>query len=197
MVSQNTIGELVKKYQTTELNVVREYCQHLFLSYLYQKRFSERILFKDGTALRLIYNSPRFSEDLDFSGFNIKMKELEVIFLNTLMDIEKGGIKVYLKESKVTSGGYLGIIIFEILDYKDEIRLEVSLRNKKKIKGEFHIINSDYIPPFTLVSLIEKQLIEEKIKALQERAKPRDFFDIYFYSVQIYPWKKVNWIFLG
>lgn len=37
----------------------------------YQEKEAEAILFKGGTALRLIYQSPRFSEDLDFSGFKI------------------------------------------------------------------------------------------------------------------------------
>ncbi len=180
MISERTIKDLVKKYQSTESNVVREYCQHLFLSFFYQKKISERILFKGGTALRLVYNSPRFSEDLDFSGFNIKIKGLETIFLDTLIDIENTGIKVLLKESKITSGGYLGILSFEIRDFKDEIRIEVSLRNKQKIKGELNLINSDYQPAFNVIVLPEKQLVEEKIKALLERTKPRDFFDIYF-----------------
>lgn len=180
MISRETIRKLVEKYQTIELNVVREYCQHLFLSYFYQKKDAEHILFKGGTALRVLYNSPRFSEDLDFSGFNIQKKELENIILATILDIEKTGIDIELGETKFTSGGYLGILSFRVLDFKDMIRIEISLRGKQKIKGELNLINSDYIPPFSVISLPQEQLVEEKIKALLERAKPRDFFDIYF-----------------
>ena len=49
----------------------------IFLSYLYQEPGSEKLLFKGGTALRIVFKSPRFSEDLDFSGFNFKHAEIE------------------------------------------------------------------------------------------------------------------------
>ena len=32
--------------------------------------------FKGGTALRIIFKSPRFSEDLDFSAYNISIPEI-------------------------------------------------------------------------------------------------------------------------
>lgn len=180
MISEKTIKELTRKYQTTEVNITREYCQHLFLSYFYQKKRSEQILFKGGTALRMIYNSPRFSEDLDFTAVNIKMGEIEDIFIDSILDIKNTGIEVELKEGKITSGGYLGIVLFRFLDFKGVIQIEVSLRKKGKIKSEVNLINSDYIPPFTVINLSQEQLSKEKVKALLERAKPRDFFDIYF-----------------
>ncbi|RKY29464.1 MAG: hypothetical protein DRP74_08785 [Candidatus Omnitrophota bacterium] len=180
MISEKTIKELAHKYQTTEINVIREYCQHLFLSYFYQKKKSEHILFKGGTALRVIYESPRFSEDLDFTAVNIKIPEIEEIFIDSILDIEKTGIEVELEESKITSGGYLGIVFFRFLDFKGIIQLEVSLRNKGKVNSEINLINSDYVPPFNVISLSQERLAKEKVRALLERAKPRDFFDIYF-----------------
>ncbi|MEW5758666.1 MAG: nucleotidyl transferase AbiEii/AbiGii toxin family protein [Candidatus Omnitrophota bacterium] len=180
MLSKKYITELAQKYQTTETNIAREYCQHLFLSYFYQKKNSNQILFKGGTALRIIYNSPRFSEDLDFSAFNIKLKMLEDIFLNSIVDIENTGIKAEIKEAKPTSGGYLGIAYFNFLDFREAIQVEVSLRSKKIIKPEINLINASYAPPFNIASLPQKLLIEEKIEALLSRAKPRDFFDLYF-----------------
>ena len=65
MISNDTIRQFALKYQTTELNVRREYFQHLFLSYFYKQEGSERVFFNGGTALRLIYHSARFSEDLE------------------------------------------------------------------------------------------------------------------------------------
>ncbi|MBN1444929.1 MAG: nucleotidyl transferase AbiEii/AbiGii toxin family protein [Candidatus Omnitrophica bacterium] len=61
------------QYKTTEINIAREYVQHLFLSSLYREKSSEKVLFKGGTALRIVFQSPRFSEDLDFSGFGINL----------------------------------------------------------------------------------------------------------------------------
>lgn len=181
MISKDLIAELTHKYQTTQVNVAREYCQHLFLSYFYQKRKSDHVLFKGGTAIRFLYNSPRFSEDLDFTAYNTNMRQIETIFIDSLDDVAQTGIDVKLEEAKATSGGYFGIVRFTFLDFKQTIQIEVSMRPKKsKIVPEVSLISSDYIPPYNIISLAEKDLIEEKIQALLDRAKPRDFFDIYF-----------------
>ena len=66
MISEDTIQAIAKKEQATELNVRREYFQHVFLSHLYRQSESDQTYFKGGTALRLIYRSQRYSEDLDF-----------------------------------------------------------------------------------------------------------------------------------
>lgn len=192
MISLKTIEELTKKHQTTEINIAREYCQHLFLSYLYQKKKSEAILFKGGTALRIIYQNPRFSEDLDFSCFGIKIKDLEGVILNTISEVENTGIKIEIKDAKITSGGYLGIFYFEFLNFREALRMECSFRGKTRIKPEVTLVNSDYIPPFNIFCLPYKQLIEEKIKALLERAKPRDFYDVYFLLRMNLPMDKTN-----
>src|SRR3989338_4633161 len=102
MISEIQIKNLVNKFQTTEVNIRREYIQHLFLSYFYQDKDAFKILFKGGTALRLIYNSPRFSEDLDFSCPFATLAQIEKPIEETLISIEREGIKVNLGESKVT-----------------------------------------------------------------------------------------------
>jgi predicted nucleotidyltransferase component of viral defense system len=90
---------------------VREYIQHLFLAELYKIREADKLLFKGGTALRVAFLSPRFSEDLDFTGVNIfRHKEIDDWFLAVLAELEKMGIDIYFKEAKPTSGGYLGLI---------------------------------------------------------------------------------------
>src|SRR3990167_5357403 len=110
MLSQDQIKNIANKYQTTELNVKREYFQHLFLSYFYQQPEVDRIYFKGGTALRIIYNSARFSEDLDFSSSYTGVEEIEKALESTLNQIEKEGIEVDLEEAKTTSGGFLSLV---------------------------------------------------------------------------------------
>lgn len=180
MLSQESLKEFTKKFQTTQDNIIREYCQHLFLSYFYQRNESERVLFKGGTALRFIYKSPRFSEDLDFSGFKIGLVEIENLFVNTLTDIEKEGFGIKLEEAKPTTGGYIGIVYFNFLDYKTKIKIEVSLRPGLLIRGAVTLIANDYIPAYNIIHLPREKIVKEKINALLERAKPRDFYDFYF-----------------
>jgi predicted nucleotidyltransferase component of viral defense system len=42
------------------------------------------------------------------------------------------------------------------------------------------LIASDLLPAYTVTLLPEELLVEEKLAALLERTKPRDFFDCYF-----------------
>jgi predicted nucleotidyltransferase component of viral defense system len=187
MLSKENLEEFTRKKQTDIQNIVREYIQHLFLSYLYQIPNSERLLFKGGTALRIILKNPRFSEDLDFTGLHITQKMVEELFTVTLANIEKSGIEVELEEGKNTTGGYLGIATFTTYDNKIQIRIEVSLRDGKKYKGTRAVVANDYIPTYTLVHLPTEYLIEGKIQALLSRYKPRDFYDYFFLLNNDYP----------
>lgn len=89
MITGEKIRELATIKHTTELNVRSEYVQHLFLSYFYQQPESGTVFFKGGTALRIVNNSSRFSEDIDFSTTLYEIEPLEKAILNTLEDIEK------------------------------------------------------------------------------------------------------------
>ncbi len=176
MLSQDQIKNLRNRFQTTEVNIRREYFQHLFLSYFYQQPQTLNIFFKGGTALRLLYNSPRFSEDLDFSTTYVDIKEIEEAVLNTLHDIQRENITLELQESKLTTGGYLGTIEFE---NSIPILLQISLRQGDK-KGQIITVPNDFIPSYTITSLDQKQLVGEKLQAFFDRKKPRDFYDLYF-----------------
>ena len=87
MLTKERLLIVQNKYQTFKENVYREYAQHLFLSSLYQVKNSNKILFKGGTAYRIAYKSPRFSEDLDFSACQIGKKEIEEIILSALENL--------------------------------------------------------------------------------------------------------------
>ncbi|MBI3985059.1 MAG: nucleotidyl transferase AbiEii/AbiGii toxin family protein, partial [Candidatus Levybacteria bacterium] len=178
MISQDEIKKIINKNQTTQLNIRREYLQHLFLSYFYKQPQTEAIYFKGGTALRVIYQSPRFSEDLDFSTGN-DITTIENVIIQTLTEIEKTGVNTQLKEAKKTSGGYLAAVVFDFLGQTISILLQISLRQGKQ-KGEVVTIVSDFILPYIVISLSRQQLIDEKMQALLSRQKPRDFYDLYF-----------------
>ncbi|MDO8639185.1 MAG: nucleotidyl transferase AbiEii/AbiGii toxin family protein [Candidatus Daviesbacteria bacterium] len=180
MIGDEEIQKLATRYQTSAGNVRREYFQYLFLFYFYQQPKAKDIFFKGGTALRIIYNSPRFSEDLDFSCGRIDYKEIENLIEDTLAQIEKENVKFNLKEAKQTTGGFLAIISFEVFEQPIDIKIEISLR-KGEGKGEIMgVTNNDYVPPYNIITVTEEQLVAEKIEALLNRKKPRDFYDLYF-----------------
>ena len=179
MITTESIKTLASKLQTTELNVRREYCQHLFLSNFYQQPLTDQVFFKGGTALRVIYNSPRFSEDLDFSSSLTSVQALEDAVLGALAEIARENVDVDIAEAKTTSGGYLSIVNFLGEGAPISVQLEISLREGEK-RGEAVTIVSDFIPAYTILALDRQQLINEKIQALISRKKARDFYDLYF-----------------
>lgn len=179
MIDQSLIKTIAKKQQTTEVNARREYIQHLFLNYFYQQPSTNKIFFKGGTALRLVYGSPRFSEDLDFSSKEIAINIIEREALEVLKEIEREGIKTEIVESKSTSGGYLGIFSFKLVETTVALRLEISSRDRR-VKGEVVTVAGDFIPAYTIVVLPLEQLVGQKIRALLQRQKPRDWYDLYF-----------------
>ncbi|OQA89857.1 MAG: hypothetical protein BWY26_01515 [Elusimicrobia bacterium ADurb.Bin231] len=180
MLSRESISEIAAKNQTGELNVLREYFQHVFLANLYRTIGTDKIAFKGGTALRIVYNSPRFSEDLDFSSA-IKPYHLNGILEETIAKIKYEGFDLQVNESKETSGGFLAIYEFSAHGWNIRVELNISARQKAgAVKSNTVLITTPLYPPYTIVALDEKILIKEKIEALVYRKKPRDIFDLYF-----------------
>lgn len=179
MLSYDKIKQFSVKSQTNELNIRREYFQHLFLQNLYQQRGASSIFFKGGTAIRLVYKSPRFSEDLDFSTSKITNKSAETFVENTLLEIERIGIDTNIKESKLTSGGYLAIIRCKAWESETGLKVEISIRDKNP-SGRVLLLSNDYIQAYPISVLSQDTIASEKITALLTRSKPRDFYDLYF-----------------
>lgn len=113
MLDKIFLQKLAVKIQTSYGNVGREYIQHLFLRSFYTKSGSQNFLFKGGTSLRFVFGSPRFSQDLDFTGVK-NGKNYEKVLEETLYDLSNEGIKVELTESKPTTGGHLANIVITL-----------------------------------------------------------------------------------
>ena len=188
MISLDAIRKLAIQYRTSEYpNIAREYFQHLFLSQLYRMEKSDNLLFKGGTGLRIIYGSPRFSEDLDFSIFRveryIQKKFIEDLFSAVLAEIEKMGIRVGLgPKPGETAEGYYGDAVFHIYDYQPiSVSINISARNGRDIKGEIDSVANDFVPTYNILHLSQELLVDEKVfDALLRRGKARDFYDLYF-----------------
>lgn len=188
MITNEVLEKLSRQYQMGVFpNIVREYFQHIFLGELYKLPGAEKMFFKGGTALRIIYGSPRFSEDLDFSLFGVMQQEakffVEGLFVHVLAEIERFGIKVELGEKiGPTSGGYFGVATFRLFEYPSVgMEINVSSRNGRNIVGEVDSVANNFVPTYTVIHLPQNELVEEKIfDALIKRKKPRDFYDLYF-----------------
>ncbi|MBU1349970.1 nucleotidyl transferase AbiEii/AbiGii toxin family protein [Patescibacteria group bacterium] len=182
MINQDEIKRLSTRIQTDELTVAREYLQHNFLSELYKQAGSDRLLFKGGTALRIIYNSPRFSEDLDFTATkNISYQEIESLLIDIYSTLNSWGFILDIEEAKKTTGGYLAKTIISFYNYKINLKIEISFRqSRKKINTEISQIRTEFFPTYDIVHLSQEDIVGGKLAALLSRSKPRDWYDLYF-----------------
>lgn len=179
MISEDWIIKTAVKLQTNEVNVRREYFQHLILSYIYRQKDGERLLFKGGTALRFVFNSPRFSEDLDFEAFALSPRQIENIILDAGEEMAKENLGFDIIDAIRTADGYIAKLVFVTPKGPLVIKTDFSLR-KNLDKGLVKNLESIYILPYQLVVLGQEKLIEGKLAAFFNREKPRDYYDLYY-----------------
>lgn len=180
MIDIKELERIQGVFQTTLETVIREYAQHLFLSLFYEKKQAFPILFKGGTALRFAYKSSRFSEDLDFSSVEMKVNKIEEIILDVLLDLSRQRVRVEIKDSKATTGGYLANLAVFVEDRRASIAIQISFRDKGRLTPDVINITNEYIPTYVANLLPATVLVGEKIQAALTRSKPRDFYDVYF-----------------
>ncbi len=80
-----------------KLNLMREYIQTMVLRSLHESEAFVSIAFVCGTALRFLFNLPRFSEDLDFSLENKQKYQPENWFRKVKRDLELSGLNPMIK----------------------------------------------------------------------------------------------------
>lgn len=183
MLDTKFLQDLATKKQVNELSVYREYCQHLFLSYFYSKKGAEKFLFKGGTALRIVFQSPRYSVDLDFSVDSIEVNDIENLLLEVAQDFHNEGLTLSeIPSSNPTSGGYISFLDFTSPVFNQRIQLNIQKKDASSLGSSSKLVNNDFLPPYSIIYLKDDILIGEKIEAFltRENAKERDFFDLYF-----------------
>lgn len=182
MITKQQISILSKFYKIDEFTILREYLQLLVISYIYQQKESGKIVFKGGTALRLIYGSPRFSEDLDFSTtlsfsdiekFITKLKQKIIVEVPELIfsQIYKGkeGIRYNIKYQS------------DSLNFPLNLRLDFHI--VKNIKNFDKSVLTTRFPVLifpTIYHLSKREILAEKLECLKTRFKGRDIFDIWY-----------------
>ncbi len=188
MLNYNFILEKSQRERIDRVTIEREYWQLLFLQKLYQLSDSQKLYFKGGTAIRFLYHSFRFSEDLDFTSVS-KIEDTEKSLLkvfNFFKTKTNAGLE-YVKES-IPKEFELDSLRYRLLffpyqsKHKTSIRIDISFREKPQTKETGVLIPFDYpIAPYPLVVYLSaKELLAEKIRALFKRGKPRDLFDLWF-----------------
>ena len=185
-------------------NALREIMQEIALAGLYRASFFKHAAFYGGTALRIFYGLPRFSEDLDFS----LLQKDGSFQLNPFLDGVKAefqslGLEVSITEKKksvesaIDSAFLKSDTIWKEIQL-DDIHPEFKLGKLPPIKIKLEV---DTIPPldfetenklllkpfsfyvhcYTLPSLFAGKLHAVLFRKWGTRVKGRDWFDFEWY----------------
>ncbi len=182
MMTQEQVAELAKYFQIDGFTIAREYLQLVFLNCLYQNRKAKEIYFKGGTAIRLLFQSPRFSEDLDFST-TLSREEIAKIIEETAMLMRRDLPEVKILFLYSGKEGIRFRIKYESVDFKSPqvVRLDFTIV-KKVNKSTVSSLETRFpVIVFPVINhLTAENIFAEKLLALKSREKGRDLYDVWF-----------------
>ncbi|MBI2995639.1 MAG: nucleotidyl transferase AbiEii/AbiGii toxin family protein [Candidatus Melainabacteria bacterium] len=169
--------------------ILMEYFQYKILNILFSLKFSRKLIFIGGTAIRIIYNTKRFSEDLDFDNFKLTLDE----FSDTASEVKKKlkleGYEINIETTSKKDTFHYLIKIPKLL-YDFNVTPHANQNLLIKVDTQSH--NFKYIPEekilnkfgvFTQINVAPKDiLLSQKIAAVfnRKRFRSRDFYDTVF-----------------
>ncbi len=201
--------KMLEKYDLSNSNssydALREILQEIVLLGLYDAGFFKHAAFYGGTALRILHNLPRFSEDLDFSlleknpDFNLEpYKEAIISTLKAFGFDVTIEIKEKNNSSAIASAFVKGNTIEHFIninaptDITSKIHRDQAVKIKLEVDTnpplEFKTANVIRLTPrpfsinaFTLPSLYAGKMHAILCRAWSSRPKGRDWYDLVWY----------------
>ena len=168
--------------------ILREYLQYKILEIIFSSEYATKLSFLGGTALRIVHNNTRFSEDLDFDNFNLEDGEFEELSEKVRSELTAQGfaveIKLAGKEAFRCNVRFPDILYANDLSPHDSEKILVQIDSvahgfqyqpDKIILNKFDVFSEIFVTPLDI-------LLSQKICAAvtRKRTKGRDFFDIVF-----------------
>jgi hypothetical protein len=172
-------------------NQVREYLQALILQSLQRAGAMVPLAFHGGTALRFLYNSQRYSEDLDFAlEGNARDYNFHTYLQNIRRDLEAQGYELSLKVSdqRTVQNAFIRFpgLFFDLglSPYKDEVlavKIEVDTRPHQGAGLETTLVRRHVL--LNLQHYDRASLLAGNLHALLQRPylKGRDLYDLIWY----------------
>jgi len=179
-----------KEGYNARLNLMREYLQAYILRVMHDEGVFRSTAFLGGTALRFLYNLPRFSEDLDFSSEGKPRIIFSSLLKKIMFELKASGYEVsavYYDKRTVNSAfiKFSGLMfeagISPLRNQKFSVKLEIDNNPPRGAVLETKIVNKYF--PISFLSYEINSLFAGKLHALLSRkyTKGRDYFDLGWY----------------
>ena len=145
-------------------NILREYLQYKILEIIFNSKLSHKLSFMGGTALRIVYDNHRFSEDLDFDNFGLTKKEFISLaeeienklqkegYLPEIRNVFKGAYRCYIKIPHILFENKISNLLEEkIMIQIDTASHKFDYKPDKKILNKFEIFTQIFVTPLDLL----------------------------------------------
>lgn len=169
-----------KNQEIDAYTILREYVQIRFLDIFFRIVKPKTIFFKGGTALRLLYGSERFSEDLDFT---VPSKENPFeLAKQTVIKLKSEITDISIKQIDTSAGASAKISLNGFSSNQPlTIKLDFSLREQVLMPQVAAVKTNTPVAGVSLVdALSKKEILAEKIRAVINRKKGRDLYDLWY-----------------
>ena len=182
----------------TKLNIMREYLQAYILRIMHDNKVFRSTAFLGGTALRFLYDLPRFSEDLDLSLTENKQYRFVDLIIKIKQELELAGYDISISYNDEKTVQY-AMVKFNKLMYeagispheeqKFSIKIELDTDPPEGAGLKTNIVNKYF--PISFLSYDIPSLFAGKLHALLSRkyTKGRDYFDLGWYLSR---WKNIS-----
>lgn len=160
----------------------KDYFIALVLQLIYDSPLKNKLIFKGGTALHHCYLSQkRFSEVIDFTSLDneISFEEVkEVIENDGTFNVDKVFEPTYsIKIERLKYKGLLG--------QNGSIKIEIDRHQNVVLPGREIQYKNVWNVPVSPMLMDEREILAEKIRATSQRARYRDFYDLYFLLTEL------------
>ncbi len=165
-----------------------EYLQYELLDSLFKEPNAAYLSFMGDTAIRVLHQSIRFSEDLDFDNFGLSFAQFEALLNKACRDMEYKGFVIEYRS--VEQWAFHCYIRFpEILyrtgispDQRRKILIRVDTETKEKIYSPRPAILNRFAVFRRIISAPIEVLLAQKMMAVlyRKRERGRDLFDVSF-----------------
>ncbi len=181
MISDTRL-RVIARERGIRLDVVeKDYVNSWILHAIFTSGLKDILVFKGGTALTKLYFPKvwRFSEDLDFTATQAFSQSALAKALAVTSSLSGVGFEV---RSFFSNPGYIQAKVqYEaILGQRNTTSLDVSLQEPILTPVQSFAHQYEDIPSFTIKAYSLEEILTEKLRSLFQRARARDYYDLYF-----------------
>ena len=149
------------------------------------RSFVHEIALKGGILMAGELRSARSSADIDATTGQGRRIDPDRI----VADLRRAGREFGVRldgEPDRTLGGLIVHLRFDSLTDAGTAKLEVSVREDLvfAVRDAFFDVSDLGLQPFTVPAVAQVELVAEKLRALVQRAQPRDLFDLHLYLME-------------